>query len=101
MKADLYEDKSFTKFRKTAVTENMDFTGVLGSVFPKDPSESKKQEPVRLTINIPNGKYNIEWIDTKSGSILQRSSFDHSGGEKILNAPEFDLDIALKILVTK
>jgi hypothetical protein len=101
LKADLYEDKSFTKFRKTAVAENVDFAGVLDSVFPKDPSELNKPEPVRLTLSIPNGKYNAEWIDTKNGIVIQMSSFDHAGGEKILEAPEFDADIALRVLLTK
>jgi hypothetical protein len=101
LKADLFEDKSFTKSRKTAVTGNVDFDGVLGSVFPKDASESHGPEPVRLTLNIPNGKYDVEWIDTKTGNIVQKSSFDHAGGDKVLEAPEFELDIALKIVLVK
>jgi hypothetical protein len=99
LKADLYGDKSFTKLRKTAVTENVDFAGVLNSIFPWDASKSQKPEPVPLAINLPKGKYDVEWIDTKSGNVLQKSSINHAGGDKALEAPKFEMDVALRILL--
>jgi hypothetical protein len=101
LKADLFEDRLFKKFRKTAIVENIDFGGELVSIFPKDDSDSKQSKSVSLPLDIPGGKYNAEWVDTKSGNVLQKSSFDHAGGEKILKAPEFEPDVALKILLKK
>jgi hypothetical protein len=101
LKAELFADRLFKKFRKSAVVQKVDFGGALDSIFPKDESESAQPKTVTLSLDIPGGKYSAEWIDTKSGNLLRRSSFDHAGGKKILEAPEFETDVALRILLRK
>jgi hypothetical protein len=101
LKADLFEDRLFERFAKTAVVEKVDFGGALDSIFPKDASESENSKAVALALDIPSGTYDAEWIDTKSGNLLQKSSFEHAGGVTMLEAPEFETDVALRILLRK
>jgi hypothetical protein len=53
-----------------------------------------------LVLELPEGKYKVEWIDTKTGEIEKRRLFDYSGGKLTLNSPEYENDIALRILRT-
>jgi hypothetical protein len=51
----------------------------------------------QLQVDLPSGKYNSQWINTKTGKIDKKSTFEHSGGERILKSPEYKEDIALRI----
>jgi hypothetical protein len=99
IKAELFEDRLFQKLSKTAIVEKIDFGGALDSIFPKDASESERSKAVALSLDIPGGKYEAEWIDTKTGNVIQKSSFEHAGGVTMLDAPEFETDVALRILL--
>jgi hypothetical protein len=50
-----------------------------------------------LQVELPEGKWSAEWIDTKTGEIAGHSKFDGSG-TNTLNSPTFSEDIALRIL---
>ena len=52
----------------------------------------------QLQIQLPKGKYTAEWINTKSGKIDKNEKFDHPGGNRTLESPEYEDDIALRIL---
>ena len=52
----------------------------------------------KLAVDLPRNSYVAEWIDTKTGYIEKDERFDHEGGVKILAAPEYAEDIALRIL---
>jgi Family of unknown function (DUF6298) len=54
-------------------------------------------KPVALQVELPEGKWNAEWIDTKTGEIVGRTKFD-GAATHTLNSPTFDEDIALRIL---
>jgi hypothetical protein len=51
--------------------------------------------PVEL--NVPPGRYRVEWLHTRSGRAMNRERRDHGGGALRLTSPEFTEDIALKI----
>ncbi|UCD52250.1 MAG: polysaccharide lyase [Phycisphaerales bacterium] len=51
-----------------------------------------------LSLDLPAGPYQAEWIDTKTGNIEKSESFTHGGGSKTLAAPGYSDDIALRIL---
>jgi hypothetical protein len=53
---------------------------------------------VQLEIEMPKGKYTAEWINTKTSKIDKDETFDHSGGNRTLQSPNYEDDIALRIL---
>jgi hypothetical protein len=50
-----------------------------------------------LEVELPAGKYNAEWINPISGSVLKTEGFTHGGGTKSLAAPEPAGEIVLRI----
>lgn len=54
----------------------------------------------RLEVSLPQGRYRMEWRDTKDGSAIAKSEIAHGGGPLELASPTFDNDIALSILAT-
>ncbi len=54
-----------------------------------------------LAVDLPEGKYTAEWVNTKAGTIDKKETFDHSGGSRTLESPKYEDDIALRILRSK
>ncbi len=52
----------------------------------------------QLQVQLPKGKYTAEWINTKTGKSDKNEKFDHSGGNRTLESPGYQDDIALRIL---
>ena len=52
----------------------------------------------QLQVELPKGKYTAEWINTKTGESDKNETFDHPGGNRTLKSPEYQDDIALRIL---
>lgn len=50
-----------------------------------------------FVLNLPSGTYKAAWLNPTTGKSDMEMTFIHSGGEKKLNSPLFDLDIALDI----
>lgn len=51
-----------------------------------------------LVLELPAGRYQADWLDTKTGQIPKSSKFDHPGGLTKLQSPVFANDIAVRIL---
>jgi len=51
-----------------------------------------------LLFVLPKGNYIAEWVNTKTGNIVRKEKFKHTGGEKKLELPKYTEDIALRIL---
>lgn len=54
----------------------------------------------QLQVELPKGKYTAEWLNTKTGKIDKNETFDHPGGNRTLKSPDYEDDIALRILNT-
>jgi hypothetical protein len=52
----------------------------------------------KLVLDLPEGKYEADWINTKTGKIEKNQAFEHSGGNRTLNSPAYKDDIVLRIL---
>lgn len=52
---------------------------------------------VEVRLSLPAGNYSGEWLNTKTGEIDKVEKFRHSGGEKVLETPEFHNGIALRL----
>ena len=51
-----------------------------------------------LLVELPDGNYNLDWIDTLTGAIGKSEEIKHAGGTVILKSPEYTEDIALRIV---
>lgn len=51
-----------------------------------------------LSLELPAGKYAAEWIDTKSGQAHKPETFNHAGGQRRISSPDYNEDIALRVL---
>jgi len=52
----------------------------------------------RLKLNLPAEMYRADWIDPRNGRLLGRKFVKHSGGEWLLEVPEYGRDIALRVV---
>ncbi len=50
-----------------------------------------------VAIELPAGRYEAEWIHTKSGKMERRQTCDHQGGQRTLVSPTYVEDIALRV----
>ncbi|MBN1508228.1 MAG: polysaccharide lyase [Sedimentisphaerales bacterium] len=50
-----------------------------------------------LTIDLPQGSYKAEWVNTKTGNVEKAESFEHDGGSRALAAPTYSDDVALRL----
>jgi hypothetical protein len=60
--------------------------------------EEDKERKVEITLELPEGTYRYEWLNTKTGMVEKKGAFRHKGGLRIFISPTFIDDIALKIL---
>jgi hypothetical protein len=56
---------------------------------------------VGLIVELPKGVYTAEWVNTKTGEIDKKETFEHTGGNRTLKSPKYQDDIALRILRSK
>lgn len=50
-----------------------------------------------LQLELPSGNYKADWVDPASGSVVASQNIVHSGGKLGLTAPQYTIDIALRI----
>jgi hypothetical protein len=50
-----------------------------------------------LVFNIAPGTYIAKWIDPTTGSVIRTDNFNHNGGNRIFETPDYHTDIALRI----
>jgi hypothetical protein len=53
--------------------------------------------PTEVTLSLPPGQYFGDWMNVSTGKIESREMFQYTGGEKILNSPDFKNGIALRL----
>ena len=54
-----------------------------------------------IAIDLPAGRYRVEWLNPRTGKIDSAADLDHPGGRAALSAPAFDGDIALRIVARR
>lgn len=50
-----------------------------------------------LTLSLPAGQYEAQWVKPSTGAVAGRERFTHTGGNRSLSAPLYTVDIALAI----
>jgi hypothetical protein len=62
----------------------------------------KRHEAVEhIAIELPAGEYKAEWINVLDGSVASSEQFKHTAGAKTLAAPDYQDDIALRIMAVQ
>ena len=51
-----------------------------------------------LTLDLPAGRYRVEWADTRSGEVLRAEDRAHDGGRATLESPKYNEDVALRVV---
>lgn len=51
----------------------------------------------QLALRLPSGDYRAEWVEPATGKVIGNEEFSHGGGNRILKAPAYSVDIALRI----
>lgn len=61
------------------------------------------QKDIRATvaIDLPAGRYRVQWWNTKTGRVDREETIEHGGGVRPLQSPQFDDDIALRIVAER
>jgi hypothetical protein len=65
---------------------------------PPEAGKEGKEREVEITVELPEGTYRYEWLNTKTGEVEKRGNFRHTGGYRTFITPVFREDIALRIL---
>ncbi len=50
-----------------------------------------------LSLGVPPGKYNVEWINPPSGTVMKSGDMESGSGKLVLDTPLYLTDIALRI----
>jgi hypothetical protein len=53
--------------------------------------------PTEATLDLPAGRYSGDWVNVRTGNIERSETFEHPGGGKVLQTPEFRNGIALRL----
>ncbi len=53
--------------------------------------------PASVTLALPAGQYTGRWINTQTGTVERLEKFRHSGGQRVVDSPEFQSSIALRL----
>jgi len=51
-----------------------------------------------LTLEIPPGRYEAEWLNPRTGKTDRREEFRHDAGSRTLGAPVYSADVALRLI---
>jgi len=51
-----------------------------------------------VAIDLPAGRYRVEWINPRTGKVDGSRDLDHPGGRAVLRSPEYAEDLALRIV---
>ncbi|MBX9622350.1 MAG: hypothetical protein K2X82_00895 [Gemmataceae bacterium] len=68
-------------------------TGEKGPVYQVTPGKYRET----LTLALPAGRYQADWVEPATGAVLAAETWDHAGGDRAVTTPEHRVDIALRV----
>jgi len=92
-----YFGKNFDTLKLTRVDGTVNFEWKNKSPFDAPRAVPGSIQTVNLQLNLPAGRYEAEWMNTKTGEIERRDKLRHGGGSWTVISPAFREDIALAI----
>jgi len=70
------------------------------AIYIHEPPQQGKQaeaKQVEISLELPQGTYSYDWLNTKTGEVDKEGKFHHLGGVRTLVSPIFKEDIALRL----
>ncbi|MGC1272347.1 MAG: cellulase family glycosylhydrolase [Planctomycetaceae bacterium] len=89
--------KPFRKAVKGGVPEGVPYQ-VLAEPGRQYAFYARETHDLVLTFDLPAGRYVGEWLDPVTGKTVAVPAFDHAGGEKRIDGPDFEQDAALRLV---
>ena len=74
-------------------------TGKQYAIYLHRPPKSPADTQLQLTLDLPVGTYRAEWLNPTTGKVDKTLDIQHSGGARILSAPVFREDMALRLVL--
>ncbi len=94
LRGEYFEGRSFDEPEAVRVDARLDFE------WPPSPRPIPRRtvsRTVEVSLDLPAGRYAVEWLSPKTGALTPGDPFDHAGGRKSLTAVAFDEDVALAV----
>jgi hypothetical protein len=95
-----FGDRNLGKRAFARVDPRIDFDWTVASPFTRTAAPSGELR-VAPGLEAPAGRYQLAWIDTKTGAVVRASTVKHAGGKLPLESPPFRYDIALTVRAVK
>jgi hypothetical protein len=95
--AQYYFGKNFDHLKLTRTDGTINFDWNNKSPFDMPRAAAGSMQTVNLQLTLPPGRYEAEWINTKTGETERRDKLRHAGGPWAIITPLFEEDIALAI----
>jgi hypothetical protein len=92
-----YFGKNFDQLKLTRVDGPINFDWNNKSPFDAPRYVPGSIQSLNLQLTLPPGRYEAEWINTKTGESERRDKLRHGGGPWTVASPAFEDDIALAI----
>lgn len=92
-----YYGKNFEELKMTRTDATINFDWSNKSPFDTYRGGSGIPQTLNLGLNLPAGRYEAAWINTKTGKTERRDKVRHEGGTWTIISPIFKEDIALAV----
>ena len=93
LKGEYFQGNAFQQAWRVRADAQVNFAWGRTSPF----GEPQPQTMNALELELPPGRYRAEWISPLTGGTIKSETFQHSNGTRLLTAPAFREDIALRI----
>ena len=94
LRAEYFEGRTFDAPEAVRVDPAVDFAWPPA---PRPIPRAAASGTVEIGLDLPAGRYRVEWVDPKTGRVVKDEALEHAGGRKALTAPAFDEDLALAV----
>ena len=98
LKGEYFYGKNFDELKLTRIDKTINFDWADKSPFDKNRVGEDEEKTASLELDLPGGRYRLEWLDPKTGKIVHRQEVKHVGGPCYVDTPTFRQDIALKLI---
>lgn len=94
LRAEYFEGRTFDAPEAVRTDPTIDFEWPPA---PRPIPREAASRTIEIGLDLPAGRYRLEWVDPKTGTVLDDKTIEHSGGRKSLTAQAFDEDLALAV----
>jgi hypothetical protein len=96
-----YAGKNFERLQQSRVDRTIDFDWTDVSPFARLIKGQETNQVANLTLDLPPGAYQAEWVNPKTGHVDKREALQFTSGSVAVASPPYSEDIALRIKVSK